>query len=381
MTEKRRIVFLTGTRADYGKIKPIAQRLVQDPYFDVHLFTTGMHLLDKYGATARVVMREFDNVYLFNNQPVASQMDIVLSNTIFGFSSYISQVKPEMIVIHGDRPEALAGAIVGSFNNILVSHIEGGEISGTVDELIRHAASKLSHIHFVANIEAQNRLIQLGEVEDNIFPIGSPDIDMMHSSSLPTLDSVLDHYAIDFDDYGISLYHPVTTELENLPNSTDNYFSALTQSELNYITIYPNNDLGSNIIESKLSTLQGNPKFKIFPSIEFESFLTLLKHCRFIIGNSSAGIREAPVYRKWAINVGTRQHNRCRSPGIIDVSGTSDEILSAIESTKVSQQPTVQSNEFGDGKSTERFCAILKDSQTWAISPQKYFVDNDMRGD
>ena len=171
MTSKHRVVFLTGTRADYGKLKPLALRLVEHPEFDVHIFATGMHVLHKYGATARAVMREFGNVHLYNNQTSASGMDVVLSNTIYGFSNYISQLETDMIIVHGDRPETLAGAIVGSFNNILVAHIEGGEVSGTIDELIRHSVSKLSHLHFVANDDARGRLIQLGEIPSNIYSI------------------------------------------------------------------------------------------------------------------------------------------------------------------------------------------------------------------
>ena len=148
---KRRIVFLTGTRADYGKIKPLIEVLGNSEDFEVHVFVTGIHLLEKYGGTARVIMKDFSNIYLYNNQSFNSKMEIVLSNTIYGFSHYIDEINPDLIVVHGDRPETLAGSIVGSFKNILVAHIEGGEVSGTIDELIRHSVTKLSHLHFVAN--------------------------------------------------------------------------------------------------------------------------------------------------------------------------------------------------------------------------------------
>ena len=115
-------------------------------------------------------------------------MDIILSNTVTGFSSYIKTITPDLIIVHGDRLEALAGSIVGSFNNILTAHIEGGEVSGTIDELIRHSVSKLSHIHFVSNIDAKTRLIQMGESADSIHVIGSPDIDLMNSDNLPNLE-------------------------------------------------------------------------------------------------------------------------------------------------------------------------------------------------
>ena len=124
------------------------------------------------------------------NQTNTTEPDIILSNTVTGFSNFIKEIRPNLIVIHGDRIEALAGAIVGSFNNILVSHIEGGELSGTLDELIRHAITKLSHIHFVSNEDAKKRLIQMGESDKCVFVIGSPDIDVMYSDELPSISEV-----------------------------------------------------------------------------------------------------------------------------------------------------------------------------------------------
>ncbi len=375
MNNPKRIVFLTGTRADYGKIKGLALKLSSESEYDVHLFVTGMHMLQKYGATAKAVMREFDNVYLFNNQPLSMRMDMVLSNTIYGFSHYVSELNPDMIVVHGDRPEALAGAIVGSFNNILVSHIEGGEVSGTIDGLIRHSVTKLSHIHFVANDTAQKRLIQLGEIESKIFSIGSPDIDVMLDSDLPSLEEVIDHYNISFRQFAIGIYHPVTTELEKSAQSASAYFEALKASQLNFILIYPNNDLGSESIIDHLRQLENDERFNVFPSVEFESFLTLLKSCRFIIGNSSAGIREAPVYRKWTINIGSRQQERSAINTIAHASDNRDEILKAIRFVSNNEPPSRDSEfEFGDGNSVERFTSILQEKSVWDTSVQKQFI-------
>nr|WP_206513225.1 UDP-N-acetylglucosamine 2-epimerase [Vibrio alfacsensis] len=157
-------------------------------------------------------------------------MDIVLSKTIQGLSDYVQDLKPDMIVVHGDRVEALAGAIVGSLNNILVAHIEGGEVSGTIDELIRHSVSKMSHLHFVSNDFARKRLIQLGECESSIFVIGSPDLDIMKSKELPSLLDVKDRYDIDFDKYSILMYHPVTTALNELGENIHEVVSGVIDS-------------------------------------------------------------------------------------------------------------------------------------------------------
>ena len=153
---KKKIVFLTATRADFGKLKPLIRKIENSKFFECNIFATGMHALSKYGNTIREIKKErYKNIYAYINQNDTDKMDIILSNTILGFSHYISELCPDMIVVHGDRIEALAGAIVGSLNNILVSHIEGGEISGTIDETLRHAITKLSHIHFVSNVKAK----------------------------------------------------------------------------------------------------------------------------------------------------------------------------------------------------------------------------------
>ena len=178
------------------------------------------------------------NITVFNNQDDITNQEAILTNTVTGFSEYVKKISPDMIIVHGDRIETLAGAIVGAFNNILVSHIEGGEISGTVDELIRHAVSKLSHIHFAANDDAKNRLIQLGEAEDSIFTIGSPDIQVMTSVELPTIEDVVKHYDIPFENFGVFIFHPITTELETLDDQITQIVSALIDSEKNYIIIY-----------------------------------------------------------------------------------------------------------------------------------------------
>src|SRR5215216_2826777 len=203
---RRKILFLTGTRADFGKIKPLIKEVEWSADFEAHIFATGMQMLARYGSTVNEIHKAgFKHIFPFINQDgsINSQMDIVLANTIQGLAHYIREFQPDLIVVHGDRVEAMAGAIVGALNNILVAHIEGGEISGTVDELIRHAVTKLSHLHFVANHEAQQRLIQMGESEDVIFVIGSPDIDVMLSHQLPDVSEVKMRYEITFDEYSI----------------------------------------------------------------------------------------------------------------------------------------------------------------------------------
>lgn len=373
---KKKIVFLTATRADFGKLKPLIGKIENSKFFECNIFATGMHTLSKYGNTIEEIKKErCKNIYAYINQNDTDKMDIILSNTILGFSHYVSELCPDMIVVHGDRIEALAGAIVGSLNNILVSHIEGGELSGTIDETMRHAITKLSHIHFVANTIAKKRLVQLGENKNHISVIGSPDIDIMLSNKLPTLDFAKKRYDINFNSYALFIYHPVTTELNKIENNITNTVNALIKSNKKYIVLFPNNDMGSNTILKEYKRFEDNPNFKMFPSMRFEYFLTLLKNSSFIFGNSSAGIREAPIYGVPTINLGTRQQGRTTNKQIININEKEELIIKTIEN--IGNKKIKPVKEFGEGNSCEKFYKILLNKEVWNISPQKMFIDID----
>ncbi|MBL6607573.1 MAG: UDP-N-acetylglucosamine 2-epimerase (hydrolyzing) [Flavobacteriaceae bacterium] len=376
MNNPKKIVFLTGTRADFGKIKSLIDILLDENQFEVYLFVTGMHLMDDYGYTLIEIERHgYPNIYTFYNYSDEATMDVTLANTINGFSKYVRQIKPDMIVIHGDRLEALAASIVGSMNNYLVAHIEGGERSGTIDELMRHATSKLSHIHFVSNTEARNRLVQMGENPRTIHTIGSPDLDVMFSSNLPDLKQVKSYYNIDFDSYAVAIFHPITTELHQLKIDVKAYVDALLDSQKNYIVVYPNNDNGSKIILKELERLRGHDNFRVFPSLRFEYFLTLLKNADFIIGNSSTGIREAPYYSVPTINIGSRQNKRSIADSILNCLCNQKEILRTINSLEESNRIQTHNKEFGQTGAAQHFLEVLKSDEIWATSPQKEFND------
>ena len=370
----KKIIFLTGTRADYGKLKPLIEKIENSDSFDCYVFVTGMHTLSKYGSTFLEIQKEnYKNIFVFMNQTHTTDSDIILANTVTGFSNFVKEVNPDMIVIHGDRLEALAGAIVGSFNNILVSHIEGGEVSGTLDEMIRHSITKLSHIHFVSNEQAKNRLLHMGEKNDSIFVIGSPDIDVMTSDTLPSIDTVKNRYDITFNKYSILIFHPVTTELENLQIQIIDIVSALIESTQNFVIIYPNNDKGNEIILNEFKRLKFNQNFKIFPSLRFEYFLTLLQNSDMILGNSSVGVRESEIYGIPSINIGSRQNYRSVNKNIVNIEPEKSLILTAIKNMK--DKKIIPSFEFGKGNSSQKFLELLNDNKIWNTSIQKYFKD------
>ena len=376
---RKKLVFLTGTRADFGKLKSLISITQKSSEYEVHIFVTGMHMNALYGYTIDEIRKSgLNNIYPFINHDSTDNMDRTLAKTIEGFSHFVAEIKPDLVVVHGDRVEALAGAIVGSLNNILVAHIEGGEVSGTIDGLIRHAVSKMSHIHLVANEESRSRLIQLGELSKSIFILGSPDLDLMTSNTLPSLGDVKKYYDISFMEYSIAILHPVTTESINSKINAKIFVDALIQSNDSYVVIYPNNDFGSNDILNEYERLKDNDRFKIFPSLRFEYFLVLLKHSSYIVGNSSAGIREAPFYNVPTVDIGSRQSNRSKGYTIFHASDDLNSITESISSAKNFE--VINKNQdsiFGKGNSDEIFLNLLNGEDIWSSDCQKLFQDID----
>ena len=372
----KKILFITGTRADYGKIKSLLKVVEADLNFELFIFVSGMHLVEKLGDTYEEVLKDnYKNVYVDFSQANSGIMSYDLGNVISNLTNYVRKIHPDMIVVHGDRIDAMAGAVVGALNNIIVAHIEGGELSGTIDESIRHAITKLAHLHLVSNDDAKKRLLQLGEEEKRIYVTGSPDIDIMLSDKLPSLEKAKERYGIDFSRYAICMYHPVTTEIAKLKDHVKDLVDALIESGKNYVVIYPNNDLGSDIIINEYQRFVGNTHFRVFPSLRFEYFLTLLKEADFMIGNSSAGIRETGVYAIPSIDLGTRQRGRYsdRNKNLQHVNEVSKDILSAISKIDYYRMTSYQ---FGKGNSTEMFMKIIKNDEIWNMNIQKIFVDH-----
>lgn len=377
---KKKIVFITGTRADFGKIKNVIEELIRNK-IDVRIFITGMHLDIKYGYTFNEIKKKFPKkiLYKFKNYKKNETQDLILSKTIQGFSIYLKKIKPDLVVVHGDRVEALAGAISSSLNNILTLHIEGGELSGTIDEHLRHSISKLSHLHIVSNVQAKKRLVyKLGEKPSNIFVCGSPDIDSMRSDNLPEINLVKKRYNINFINYSILIFHPVTTEIGKTGYFIKNLISGCEKSKKNFVIIYPNNDPGNSEIiklykkKSKIKNFSKN--FKLIKSMRFEYFLSLLKNSKMIIGNSSVGIREAPFYGVPTINIGSRQFNRVKKvKSIHNINFDVKKISSKIKS--LDGKKYKKNFIFGKGDSSKKILKIIKSHKIWQTPIQKKFND------
>ncbi len=369
----RSLLFLTGTRADFGKLEPLAIA-ARDAGFNVSFFVTGMHMLGRYGLTKNEVRRTPGvTVHEFLNQRPGDPQDMVLAKTVMGFSDYLAESRPDLVIVHGDRVEALAGALVSATNTIRSAHIEGGEVSGTIDEMFRHCNTKLASVHFVSSDTAKARVMAMGEPPETIHAIGSPELDVHGQPSGVTLAEVQARYAIPFDHYGIALFHPVVSETATMAAQAQALFGSLQQSGRNFVVIDPNNDPGSDAIFAVLDQLPPD-RFRRLPSMRFAYFSELMRNARAMVGNSSAGVREAPFLGIPSLDIGTRQSNRATAPSLqVCAAGDSAAIARFLAEDWGRTHP--RHTAFGEGRAADRFVAVLQDEAFWHQPLQKAFRD------
>lgn len=369
----RHILFLTGTRADFGKLEPLAVA-ARDAGHRVTFFVTGMHMMDRYGLTRNEV-RRLPGIAIeeFVNQSEGDPQDLILARTVTGFSAFVSQAKPDLIVLHGDRIEALAGALVAATNYIRSAHIEGGEVSGTIDEVFRHCNTKLCTHHFVSSDVAARRVMALGEPQETIQTIGSPELDFHARPSGVTLDDVRDRYAIPFTDFGIAVFHPVTSEQDTIGAQAKALFGALVASGHNFVVIAPNNDPGSQDIFAVLDQLPKD-RFRLLPSMRFAHFSELMKNAACMVGNSSAGVREAPFLGLPSLDIGSRQTNRAEAPSVQACEAGATAVILDFLATHWGR-PSEVHHGFGQGSAAGRFVTVLAREEFWNMSLQKAFRD------
>ncbi|HEX3589740.1 MAG TPA: UDP-N-acetylglucosamine 2-epimerase [Pseudonocardiaceae bacterium] len=370
------VLFVTGTRADFGKLRDIMLGVQDSRVLSARIVVTGMHLLRRYGYTVREIERAgLRRLHLIPNQVDGEPMALVLANTVQALTRLVHEERPAAIVVHGDRVEALAGALVGSLANVRVIHIEGGEVSGTIDDTIRHSVSKHAHVHLVANSGARHRLLQLGEEADRVFVVGSPEVDVLTSPDAPTLDMLKARYDIPFDRFGVFALHPVTTELDRTAAHTQAVVDAVLADGGNWVIIDPNNDEGCEQIRGQLDRMTGE-RFVRLPSMRFEFFVTLMRHADVMLGNSSSGVREAPVLGTPSVNVGTRQRRRATAASVRDVPPDRDAVLAAIRAARALGRHPSHTG-FGEPGASRRIVRLLEGDEIWSSSLYKEFVDRD----
>lgn len=370
----RKLHFVTGTRADFGKLEPLATA-ARDAGMEVSFFVTGMHMLARYGLTKLEVHRLADvAVHEFLNQRPGDPQDMILAKTIVGFSDHVVEHRPDLVVIHGDRVEALACALVAGTNYVRSAHIEGGEVSGTIDEIFRHCNSKIAAHHFVSSEEAAARVMRLGEAAQNISVIGSPELDFHASPSGVTLAEVRARYDIPWDQFGIVVFHPVTSEADTMGGQAADLFGALEASGKPFVLIAPNNDPGSEAIFKVIEALPKD-RFRLIPSMRFAHFSEAMKNAACMIGNSSAGVREAPFLGLPSLDIGTRQANRALSASVFAADAGDRKSIDGFLDREWGKRYPSHSG-FGEGQAASRFVEVVSDPEFWARPLQKTFHDH-----
>jgi UDP-N-acetylglucosamine 2-epimerase (hydrolysing) len=367
----RKLLFVTGTRADYGKLEPLA-RAAQAAGYVIGFFITGMHMMSRYGETKLEVKRFAGaDFFEFVNQREGDPQDFILAKTVMGFSDFVHEHRPDLVIVHGDRVEALAAAIVCAMKYIPSAHIEGGEVSGTIDESIRHCNTKLCATHFVSCEEARARVLALGEDPGRVYTIGSPELDAHARPSGVSIDEVRRYYEIASPDFGIAVFHPVTSEAHTMQAQAESLFGRLQASGRYFVVIAPNNDPGTDGIFSVLQRLPSE-RFRLIPSMRFAYFSELMRHAAVMVGNSSAGVREAPFLGLPSLDVGSRQHRRAFAPSITAASAfdtdTIDQFLAQSWGRRFEPD-----HSFGSGEAAQGFVQVLDDAGFWKQSLQKAF--------
>lgn len=371
--QPKNLLFVTGTRADYGKLEPLALEAC-DAGFPVTFFVTGMHMMEKYGLTKTEVRRNDQfNVVEYINQRHEDPQDLVLAKTIIGFSDFLQEMRPDLVVVHGDRVEALACALVCAMNYIRCAHIEGGEVSGTIDEIFRHCNTKLSAVHLVSSQTALERVKRLGEPDSSVEVIGSPELDIHARPSGIALADVQHRYEIDADDYGICIFHPVTSESAFMGTQAKSLFAALQGTGRNFVVILPNNDPGTKAIMDVIDLLPSD-QFRVLPSMRFRYFSELLKNAKVLIGNSSAGVREAPYLGIPSLDLGTRQTKRSIAKSVSKARATDKLGITEFIYREWGKRYSSDTS-FGTGEASKKFRDLIMSPQFWNRPMQKYFAE------
>tara|TARA_B100002052_G_scaffold298931_1_gene334274 strand:- start:1027 stop:2178 length:1152 start_codon:yes stop_codon:yes gene_type:complete len=369
MKNKIKVIAFTGTRADYPRVKKVLEKIKTNRNFELKIIVSGTHLLKEFGNTVNEIKSDGFKIFKKFNIYDADHDTLygaskAISNCTKKFSKILNQYNPDLVLITVDRIETLGAAIPASVMNFPIAHIQGGEVTGTIDENIRHAVTKLSHIHLVANEDAKKRIIKLGENKKYVFNVGCPYIDLIKSTKIISKFRLFKKLKLNINKKTIIfIQHAVTTEYGQSKNQILKTIKALNQldkEKFQILAIYSNADPGSKEIIKQIK----KARFKFLKNIISDEFISLMTYSDLIIGNSSCGIREAPSFKLPAINIGSRQNKRLRAKNVIDVEHNKNQILKAINfalnNKNFKKKLKSIKNPYGDGKASNKVVSIIK---------------------
>jgi len=382
----RKICFVITSQIHYARSKLILKSVSENKNLKLQIAVAASAILPQYGnvlssmekdgfkADAKIIMT------LAGDSPVSMAKTTGIGVT--EFATAFDNLDPDIVIIRGDRYEVLAGAIAAAYMNIPVAHIEGGDLSGTIDESVRHAVTKLSHIHFSTSSESKRRIIQMGECPDNVFDVGCPEIEVLdkYDTEITSADinkeGVGGTISID-NPFIMVMFHPVTTEKNNL-KKTNSVLKAIKALDFPTIWFWPNVDANTDEVAKAIRIFRENEddsKIRFLKYLSAEKFISLLKKTSCMIGNSSSGIKECSYLGIPAVNIGSRQRGRMQGPNVLDTGNDLSAIKSAIE-YQLKNGPYKKSNIYFKKDCASNIASILEDI---SIEPQKEFYD--YRGD
>lgn len=379
MCIKKRILAFTGIRSDYDLMSLIYKEMNMRETFEIGLVVSGAHLSKTYGYTCKQIemddipiVAKIENLFDSNSKSARlKSLAILLQDSI----SHIEKFNPDAIMFAGDREEVMVAGLIGAYLRIPTIHFFGGDhaTDGNVDNVIRHATSKLANIHFVVHDEAKKRLINMGEEPFRIFNMGSPALDKFKNTGLIEKKELLNKLNIDkFDNYAVVIFHPIIGEEQNAGRYFEEILIALKNRNIKACISYPNVDAGNKEIITTLRKYEYEENFYFYKNLDRDLFVNLLRHCEFLIGNSSLGLFEAPLIKKPVINVGNRQKGRLAPGNVIFVDQGIENINNGIDvilSYEFKKQLQKVNSIYGDGNSVIKIVDCLEN-----IEFDKYLV-------
>ncbi len=372
----RKICVLTANRADFSRLETILESVNEHPDLELQLVVLGSHLLEKTGMTVEEIKRrgfKIDHkVYteIEGSNPVTMSKSVGLA--IMELATVLDQLKPDIVIAPVDRFESLAMGIAPALMNIHVAHIQGGEVTGTIDESIRHALTKLSHLHFVATEKSRGRVIKMGELPEMVFNVGCPGTDLLLKTPVWSMRDTLEKLNKEVikgerklksdKPYLLVIQHPVTTEFSGAAKQITETLEALRKFKGQIIILWPNIDAGASEISRVLRKYTALPEYvsrtMILKHIPSEIFINTLRHSLCLVGNSSTGIREACYFGTPVVNIGSRQEGRERGGNVMDVSYNREEIAKTIKRQLNNGKYPIE-YVYGDGTAGKKIAGIL----------------------
>ena len=367
----RVIAVVSVSRSDWGHLVPVLEAIHEAPDLDLRLFVAGMHLSADFGSTAGSIealgWQIAERVAMLEPGDTPEAIAASTGRGVVGFASAYARQRPDLLVVLGDRFEMLAAAVAALPFALPVAHIHGGEASeGAMDNQIRHAITKLAHLHFASAPEHGRRIAAMGEEDWRIHVVGAPGLDRLHTVGLLPRDEVAAALALPPErPWLLVTFHPVTLEHEDTARHVDELLAALEAVEATLVMTYPNADTaGRTIVERVEDFAARTPRARLFRNLGDRLYLSLLKHADAMVGNSSSGLIEAPSFALPVVNVGSRQRGRLRGGNVVDVPPRRDDIVRGIRTAlapDLRRRLDGQPNPYGDGRAAQRIVTVLRE--------------------